>query len=72
MPYLEAAINETLRIYPPGARLDRVCTADFIYTDPATGTSIKIPKDHVVSVPVWVIHHDPEIWPDPESFNPDR
>ena len=31
MPYLEAAIKETLRIAPPVARNDRVCNKDFTY-----------------------------------------
>merc|ERR1719244_2023902 len=25
-----------------------------------------------ISIPVFVIHHDPSIWPEPETFRPER
>ena len=25
-----------------------------------------------LSIPVYVIHHDPSIWPEPETFQPER
>nr|AFJ44751.1 cytochrome P4501A [Micropogonias undulatus] len=31
-----------------------------------------IPKDTCVFINQWQINHDPEIWKDPSSFNPDR
>lgn len=34
--------------------------------------SIRIPKDTIVVVPVWAIHHDPDLWPSPEIFDPER
>ncbi|KAI9836035.1 MAG: hypothetical protein M1819_001646 [Sarea resinae] len=33
---------------------------------------MRIPKDSTVFIPVWAIHHTEEIYPDHESFNPDR
>ena len=72
MPYLEAVVNETLRLYPPAARIDRVCSADFEYTDPETGLSIKIPKGQIVAASIWAIHHDSSNYPEPEMFNPER
>ncbi|KAG0420765.1 hypothetical protein HPB47_003303, partial [Ixodes persulcatus] len=35
-------------------------------------TGIKVPKGCVVAVPVWAIHHDPQYFPDPHSFKPER
>lgn len=36
------------------------------------GTTHIIKKGHQIVIPVHAIHHDPEIYPDPEKFDPDR
>jgi cytochrome P450 len=33
---------------------------------------MKIPKDTVIFMSIWAIHHDENMFPDPETFNPDR
>ncbi|XP_036413073.1 cytochrome P450 3A30-like [Colossoma macropomum] len=66
MEYLDAALNESLRLYPVAARLERVCKK----TVEING--LTIPKDSVIVVPVYPLHRDPEHWPDPETFNPER
>ena len=38
MKYMQQVINETLRLYPPGLRADRVCNEDYEYN------GMKIPK----------------------------
>ena len=47
-------------------RVDRVAKED------AVVEGVRIPKGAVVVVPLYALHHDPETWPDPEKFNPDR
>lgn len=32
----------------------------------------RIPAGAVVEVAVGALHHDPEYWPHPETFNPER
>lgn len=66
MEYLDCIINETLHLYPPAARIDRVCkkTVDI--------GGVIIPKGAVVMVPFFVLHRDPELWADPELFKPER
>jgi len=66
MPYLEACIKETLRLLPPGFRTDRTCVKDW------EEDGLFIPKGMNLSIPVYVIHHDPSIWPEPETFQPER
>ncbi|XP_070684068.1 cytochrome P450 3A30-like [Pempheris klunzingeri] len=66
MEYLDASINESLRLYPIAPRLERVAKA----TVEING--LVIPKDMVVMVPTWPLHRDPEVWPEPEEFRPER
>uniref|UniRef100_A0A672IT47 unspecific monooxygenase n=1 Tax=Salarias fasciatus TaxID=181472 RepID=A0A672IT47_SALFA len=66
MEYLDAAINESLRLYPIVNRLERVAKASVEINN------LLIPKDMVVMVPVWPLHRNPEIWPEPEKFKPER
>lgn len=66
MDYLDAALNESLRLFPPAARLERVCKK----TVEING--LIIPKDTVVMIPTYVLHRDPEHWSDPDTFKPER
>ncbi|XP_044255032.1 cytochrome P450 6A1-like [Tribolium madens] len=68
MPYMEKVIHETLRKYPPIPVLTRKCTKD--YTIP--NTSIQLNRGVSVSIPVLALHNDPEYYPNPEKFDPDR
>lgn len=68
LPYLECVVNETLRIMTPGSRVDRVFHEDYMLGE----TGIKISKDCVVLIPIYSLHHDPEFFPEPDVFNPDR
>uniref|UniRef100_A0A182K0X7 Uncharacterized protein n=1 Tax=Anopheles christyi TaxID=43041 RepID=A0A182K0X7_9DIPT len=68
MPYIDQCINESLRKYPPGANLIRQVSQDYH----VPGTDVTFPKGMNVMIPVYAIHHDPENYPDPERYDPDR
>lgn len=68
LKYAEKVIQETLRRYPPVATIPRVCTKDY----KIPGTDIVIPRDTSTFIPCWGIHMDPEYWPEPEKFDPQR
>ncbi|RZC34666.1 cytochrome P450 6a14 [Asbolus verrucosus] len=68
MTYMDKVLNETLRKYPPVAILVRRCTKD--YTIPHT--MVRIKEGVNVSIPVLGLHRDPEYYPDPEVFDPER
>lgn len=63
---MEQVIEETLRMFPPAKRLDREANEDYKYQD------ITIKKGQVIAIPIYALHHDPEIYPEPEKFCPER
>ena len=66
--YLRAVIEESMRLYNPVLRMERKASCDF----PLGDTGIIIEKGTIVVIPVWAIHHDPDVYPDPETFDPER
>merc|ERR1711894_378687 len=66
MPYLQMCVDESLRLFPPAQKTDRVCNQDI------TINGFKFEKDMLVGIPTWCIHHNPEIYPDPYEFIPER
>lgn len=68
MDFAGQIINESLRKYTPGNVLMRRCTKDY----KVPGTNLTIEKGKYVFLPMLAIHNDPEYFPDPEEFNPDR
>ncbi|XP_066429588.1 cytochrome P450 3A29-like isoform X1 [Eleutherodactylus coqui] len=66
MEYLDMVLNETLRLYPAAGRIERVCKT----TTEING--VTIPKGVVTVIPAFVLHRDPEFWPEPEEFRPER
>uniref|UniRef100_A0A8B9YAR8 unspecific monooxygenase n=1 Tax=Bos mutus grunniens TaxID=30521 RepID=A0A8B9YAR8_BOSMU len=66
MEYLDMVVNETLRMFPIAGRLERVCKKDVEIH------GVTIPKGTTVLVPLFVLHNNPELWPEPEEFRPER
>lgn len=68
MSYVEAVINETLRRYASLAILNRLCIEDYRLAE----LNLVIPKGMKIIIPTYAIHHDPEYYPDPYKFDPER
>ncbi|KAL3280424.1 hypothetical protein HHI36_017906 [Cryptolaemus montrouzieri] len=68
MVYLEKVLCETLRKYPPLASLPRICTKDY----KLPGTDLIIEKGVRIVIPVYGIQRDPDYYPNPEIFDPER
>ena len=66
MPYLDMCVSESLRLFPPGVRTDRIAHKDVELK------GIHIPAGCFVMVPIYHMHHFAEIYPDPEAFIPER
>jgi cytochrome P450 len=61
-------IAESLRKYPPAGFTDRVCTKSFTLP----GTDVVIEKGITVMIPMYPLHRDPEYFPNPNKFDPER
>lgn len=59
---------EALRKYPPVGTIHRVAKEPYLIP----GTDIVLEKGTSITVPTYGIHHDPEIYPQPEKYDPDR
>ncbi|KAF2901444.1 hypothetical protein ILUMI_04741 [Ignelater luminosus] len=71
--YLDMVVSETLRKWPPGFQLDRVCVKEYtIQPEKPTERPVVIEKDQLVLIPVAGIHHDPKYFSNPEKFDPER
>ena len=66
MPLSEMAFKEAMRLKPPVPSMPRRAIRDFTFKGYA------IPAGTMVGVNPLFTHHMPEIWPDPDNFDPMR
>ncbi len=67
MKYLEQCIKECLRLYPPVHVIGRQTIKEFTVND-----KYLIPSNSTVYVPLLCVHRDPQSFPNPEVFDPER
>ncbi|KAJ3657057.1 hypothetical protein Zmor_016090 [Zophobas morio] len=66
LDYLDRVIKETLRLYPAVPITLRYADED-INCDPYV-----FPAGSNLIIPIVLLHKDPDVWPEPEKFDPDR
>ena len=66
LKYLECVIKEGLRLNPSVPFVGRKVHEDMVIKD------YQIPKGTIVYCFLYMLHRDPEIFPEPEKFKPER
>ncbi|CAB3239054.1 unnamed protein product [Arctia plantaginis] len=74
MTYLDMVTSELLRMWPPGIALDRQCTKDYNLGRPNKNADkdFIIRKGTGVGIPAIAFHRDPQYFPNPDKFDPER
>ncbi|PKA57450.1 Isoflavone 2'-hydroxylase [Apostasia shenzhenica] len=67
LPFLHCIINESLRLYPVAPLL-----VPHQSLEPCKLGGYDIPRGTMLIVNAYVIHRDPELWPEPAKFLPER
>jgi cytochrome P450 len=66
LPYTRMVFDETLRLYPPLWTFSRVAVADDAFC------GLRLPAGTNVMLNMFAVHRRPELWDNPEGFDPAR
>ena len=66
LPYLQAVMNESLRLYPPAYILAREAI------EPCRIGGYDIPLRSTIVLAPWVTHRDPRFYDEPDAYRPER
>ncbi|KAJ4194430.1 hypothetical protein NW759_016525 [Fusarium solani] len=75
LPYIRAMIKEQQRwrsIAPMSNDLDPFCRFSHFASKEDVVDGYRIPKGSIVRINTWAMHMDPERYPDPENYRPER
>jgi cytochrome P450 len=66
LPYARAVIDETLRLYPPAWLITRNSLGDDVLG------GYEVPNGSLIIMSPWLLHRHPEVWVNPDRFDPQR
>ena len=66
LPYARQVFAEAMRLYPPAFAVARTARGEDVIR------GYRIRKGDSMIASQWVTHRDPQWWPDPERFDPER
>lgn len=66
LPFARAVIDETLRLYPPAWLITRNSLGD----DQLGG--YEVPNGSLIIMSPWLLHRHPDVWANPDRFDPQR
>lgn len=66
LPWTGRAVREAMRLYPAAHSIGRTSVADELLG------GYRIPAGSTVVICPWTVHRSPQVWTDPETFDPRR
>ena len=66
LEWTRMVIEEAMRLYPPAHAIARTARRE----DRIGG--VRVPAGALVTISIYVTHRNPNLWPDPERFEPER
>lgn len=66
LEFTEKVLRESMRLYPPAWTLGRQALTDYMID------KYVIPRGSIILMSQYVMHHNPQYYPSPEVFDPDR
>ncbi|XP_055849099.1 probable cytochrome P450 309a2 [Episyrphus balteatus] len=71
LPYLDQCLHETIRIVTLISVTSRICSEE-TYLEVREDHKVKIEPGMIVHVPTYSFHNDPDVFPNPEEYIPER
>jgi len=72
LKYLTMVLKENLRLYPPVIVAARELKSNVDIPSPDDGKTVTIPKGTRSTAFIFMVHRNPYIWKDPNTFDPER
>ena len=66
LKYLDMVLKESLRLRPSVTFIGRQLTEDVVMN------GVTVPAGTNVNIQIYMLHHNPKYWEEPETFNPER